>query len=100
MSAEVSGRSTPAPPTSDADEAELARFVARLAADGLRVYESLADRLLDPEARRRIAMSSLRGSPIDRPPTTDLTACRRPLPMRQGRQPQGAPPSLRARAAR
>lgn len=48
-------RWTPAPPTVDADEETLARFITRLAADGLWVYEPLADRPLDPEVRRRLA---------------------------------------------
>jgi AcrR family transcriptional regulator len=48
-------RWTPPPPTDSDDPRELERFLARLAADGLWVYESLADRPLDPAVKRRIA---------------------------------------------
>jgi hypothetical protein len=43
----------PVPDMDDSDAME--RFVARLAADGLWVYESLSADTLDPELRRRIA---------------------------------------------
>jgi AcrR family transcriptional regulator len=51
----VTDRWTP-PVTELATDAEaLTRFIARLAADGLWLYDSLTDEPLDPELRRRVA---------------------------------------------
>lgn len=46
-----------APPATDAadDPAALARFIARLAADGLWLHESLTDQPLGPKLRERVA---------------------------------------------
>lgn len=51
----VIGRWAPPPPTSTDDPAVLDRFIARLAADGLWLYESLTAERLDPALRQAIA---------------------------------------------
>lgn len=51
----VIDRWAPAAPSDVNDPASLARFVARLAADGLWVYESLSSRPLTPEIRQAVA---------------------------------------------
>ncbi|TLP73084.1 TetR/AcrR family transcriptional regulator [Nesterenkonia sphaerica] len=45
----------PVPDSADASAEEVQRFIARLAADGLWLYESLATEHLDPELRRKLA---------------------------------------------
>ncbi|MFD9870840.1 TetR/AcrR family transcriptional regulator [Streptomyces niveus] len=51
----VMERWTPPPAAATDDPAALDRFIARLAADGLWLYESLTDARLDPELRRAVA---------------------------------------------
>ncbi|PSK98959.1 TetR family transcriptional regulator [Murinocardiopsis flavida] len=48
-------RWAPAPVSAEPSRRELEAFVHRLAADGLWLYESLAERPLDPRVRRRVA---------------------------------------------
>lgn len=52
---EVMARWAPPIPSADADDAALDQFIARLAADGLWLFEALASTPLAPELRRRVA---------------------------------------------
>lgn len=52
---EVYQRWAPQPSTAETEDADLERFVARLAADGMWLFQSLAGEELDPQLRRRIA---------------------------------------------
>lgn len=52
---DVLARWTPPTPTDLSDPVAVDRFIMRLAADGLWVYESLSSQPLDPELRQRIA---------------------------------------------
>jgi AcrR family transcriptional regulator len=52
---DVTDRWTPPVSALTTDPAALTRFIARLAADGLWLYDSLTDEPLDPELRRLVA---------------------------------------------
>lgn len=52
---DVFNRWVPAPPVDASDAAATERFLARLAADGLWVYEALSSHALDPAFRQHIA---------------------------------------------
>ena len=53
---QVYQRWAPEPPAADAaDDGDLDRFIARLAADGLWLFQSLSAHKLDPEVRARLA---------------------------------------------
>ncbi|GAA3114046.1 hypothetical protein GCM10010449_40300 [Streptomyces rectiviolaceus] len=51
----VMERWAPSPATNPDDPAALDQFIARLAADGLWLYESLTAERLDPELRQAVA---------------------------------------------
>ena len=57
----------PAPESVD-DQAALSRFIARLAADGLWIYESLSSQPLPADIRQKVAehlAQALQGDPAD-----------------------------------